>query len=408
MSLDQVLTELPENTDPQDTDLLLIVDDPAGTPDTQKITVGTFRETDPNRPTDDQKAALAGTSGAPSATNKYVTAESSLADLATRSASDLSSGTLAPARGGTGAGELTAGSIPFIGASGVFSQDNAKLFWDNTNKRLGIGTAAPQTPLAVNANAAGAPGSDSSQLAQFNQADGLLASLGIDSYGHFPTITWKRANTGQSAKSGLSAGDVFGRLRGFGYGSTAYSTSARAIFDCAASESWTDTQQGALWIWSVTAAGGISTAERMRLHDSGGLSLNNVADPGTGGLLATGSIRSNGATGGVGYATGAGGTVTQATSKSTGVTLNTACGRITMNNAALTAGTIVTFTLTSSAISFGDVLVLNHVSGGTAGAYGLNAQCGAGSASLNVRNHTTGSLSEAIVIAFAVIKAVTS
>jgi hypothetical protein len=110
----------------------------------------------------------------------------------------------------------------------------------------------------------------------------------------------------------------------------------------------------------------------------------------------------------VGYATGAGGTQTQASSKSTSVTLNAACGHITMNKAALAAGTIVTFTLTNSAISSGDVLVLNHVSGGTAGAYGLNAQCGSGSASINVRNHTAGSLSEAIVIAFAVIKAVTS
>jgi hypothetical protein len=36
---------------------------------------------------------------------------------------------------------LTQGSIPFAGASGAISQDNANLFWDNTNKRLGIGTA---------------------------------------------------------------------------------------------------------------------------------------------------------------------------------------------------------------------------------------------------------------------------
>jgi len=46
------------------------------------------------------------------------------------------------------------------------------------------------------------------------------------------------------------------------------------------------------------------------------------------------------------------------------------------------------------------------ISGGTAGSYLLNAQCAAGSANINVRNITTGSLSEAIVIAFAVIKAV--
>ena len=111
---------------------------------------------------------------------------------------------------------------------------------------------------------------------------------------------------------------------------------------------------------------------------------------------------------GIGYTTGAGGTVTQLTSKSTAVTLNKVTGQITMHNAALAAATTVSFTLASSAIAAGDVLVLNHISAGTAGAYTLNAQSAAGSASINVRNVTAGSLSEAIVIAFAVIKAVTA
>lgn len=103
-----------------------------------------------------------------------------------------------------------------------------------------------------------------------------------------------------------------------------------------------------------------------------------------------------------------GGTVTQATNKSTGVTLNKPTGRITMNAAALAANTTVTFTLTNSSITANDLLVLNHVSGGTAGSYLLNAQAAAGSASINVRNITAGSLSEAIVIGFAVIKATTT
>ena len=107
-----------------------------------------------------------------------------------------------------------------------------------------------------------------------------------------------------------------------------------------------------------------------------------------------------------GYITGEGGAVTQTTSKSTGVTLNTKCGQVTMNAAALAADTTVSFTLTNSTIAATDVLVLNHVSGGTAGSYLLNAQAAAGSASINVRNITSGSLSEAIVIGFAVIKAV--
>ena len=109
-----------------------------------------------------------------------------------------------------------------------------------------------------------------------------------------------------------------------------------------------------------------------------------------------------------GYITGEGGTVTQATSKATAVTLNKKCGQITMNAAALAADTTVTFVLTNSTIAATDLLVLNHVSGGTAGSYLLNAQAGAGSASINVRNITAGALAEAIVIGFAVIKAVTA
>ena len=109
-----------------------------------------------------------------------------------------------------------------------------------------------------------------------------------------------------------------------------------------------------------------------------------------------------------GYVAGEGGTVTQATSKSTGVTLSKKCGQITMNAAALAADTTVTFTLTNTEIVATDIIVLNHVSGGTAGSYLLNAQAGSGSASINVRNITGGALSEAIVIGFAIIKAVVS
>ena len=109
-----------------------------------------------------------------------------------------------------------------------------------------------------------------------------------------------------------------------------------------------------------------------------------------------------------GYITGEGGTVTQATSKSTGVTLDKRCGRVTMHNATLNANTTVSFTLTNSTIAATDLLVLNHVSAGTAGSYLLNAQCAAGSASINVRNITAGNLSEAIVIGFAVVKAATA
>lgn len=44
---------------------------------------------------------------------------------------------------------LTTGSVPFIGAGGALSQNNANFFWDNTNSRLGIGTVTPNNKLEV-------------------------------------------------------------------------------------------------------------------------------------------------------------------------------------------------------------------------------------------------------------------
>ena len=109
-----------------------------------------------------------------------------------------------------------------------------------------------------------------------------------------------------------------------------------------------------------------------------------------------------------GYGSGAGGTQTQATSKSTGVTLDTRCGQVTMNAAELAADTAVSFTLTNSQIAATDLIIINHVSGGTTGAYLFGARAAAGSATITVRNVTAGTLSEAVVIAFAVVKATTN
>lgn len=155
---------------------------------------------------------------------------------------------------------------------------------------------------------------------------------------------------------------------------------------------------GEFSIYDTTAS-----KEYFRISATGAISTLNGA-----GIAAAGAVTSASATGGIGYATGAGGTVTQATSKSTGVTLNTVTGQITMNGAALAANTAVSFTLTDSAIASTDVVHVQHVSAGTVGGYFCTATPAAGSATIYVRNVTAGSLSEAIVLQFVVIKAVTA
>jgi hypothetical protein len=65
-------------------------------------------------------------------------------------------GVLPVANGGTNTStEFTAGSVVFAGASGTYTQDNSSLFFDNTNDRLGIGTASPSNKLTVSTAASG-------------------------------------------------------------------------------------------------------------------------------------------------------------------------------------------------------------------------------------------------------------
>jgi hypothetical protein len=107
----------------------------------------------------------------------------------------------------------------------------------------------------------------------------------------------------------------------------------------------------------------------------------------------------------LGYTADAQGTVTQATSKSTAVTLNKSAGVITMNNASLATATNATFTLNNNLISANDTVILT-ISGGqaTPGSYNVFANSlAAGSVSITLRNISGGSLSEAIVINFALI-----
>ena len=109
-----------------------------------------------------------------------------------------------------------------------------------------------------------------------------------------------------------------------------------------------------------------------------------------------------------GYTAAAQGAVTQATSKSTAVTLNKSAGVITMNNAALATATNATFTLNNSLISANDTVILTIAGGQTTpGSYNVFANSLAtGSVSITLRNISGGSLSEAIVINFALIHCV--
>lgn len=122
-------------------------------------------------------------------------------------------------------------------------------------------------------------------------------------------------------------------------------------------------------------------------------------------LAVTGAITSSGGAGaGIGYVAGAGGTVTQLVSRTTTVVLNELCGNITMFSAAQAANALITFTFTNSFIAANDYLAVEHISATDGGAWNISVVCGAGTATINIRNVSTGSITSATPLRFTVIK----
>ena len=105
------------------------------------------------------------------------------------------------------------------------------------------------------------------------------------------------------------------------------------------------------------------------------------------------------------FPSGLGASVTQLTSKSTPVTINTIYGLITTHAAALAAGAEVTFTVNNSLLGANEFVHVGIKGGGTIGAYdAVRSSSQAGSFTITLSNKTTGSLSQAIIIDFYIVK----
>jgi hypothetical protein len=154
-----------------------------------------------------------------------------------------------------------------------------------------------------------------------------------------------------------------------------------------------------------------STANAQNITLAGGLAFSGTTLTAAGALTPT-SVASSGnvtsSAGVVGYATGAGGTIAQITSKATAVTLNKVCGQFTTNNAALAAAGVVTFQVNDSNILATDTVNLNLQSGqATTGTYRYWIEkVAAGSFQVSIENRSAGSLSEALVFNYATIRTV--
>jgi hypothetical protein len=107
----------------------------------------------------------------------------------------------------------------------------------------------------------------------------------------------------------------------------------------------------------------------------------------------------------VGYGTGAGGAVTQATSRTTGVTLSKMTGGITLFSTTTTAGLVTTFTVTNTLVLATDTINLS-VKTATGVYLCFVTTVAAGSFKVSVYTPAAVASAEAPVINFAIIRAV--
>lgn len=194
----------------------------------------------------------------------------------------------------------------------------------------------------------------------------------------------KSRNADWSARAAVNNGDVLG---GFYFAAddgtdlASIAASIQATIDAAPG---TDDVPGRL-TFATTADGGNSPTNRLRIDSSG-----NILNVSTGGL---------------GFGTGSGGAVTQATNRTTGVTLNKSNGAITLVSAAGSTSW-QSFTVTNATVADTDVVIVSQKSG--TDLYELHVTAvAAGSFRISYRT-TGGTTTEQPVFNFAVIKAVTA
>ena len=150
------------------------------------------------------------------------------------------------------------------------------------------------------------------------------------------------------------------------------------------------------WRWGGTTTAGSTSVMEL--------------DTGQGDLTLVGDIKTTSDTAGFGYGTGAGGSVTQITDRTTGVTLDKNCGTITTDTTSLAAGAAATFTVSNDSIGANSLVQLSIKSGATTNQTRVSVTATANNSfDITVENnHASTAETGAIVMLFAKFNVVTS
>lgn len=95
----------------------------------------------------------------------------------------------------------TQGSVLFMGAAGLVTEDNSNLFWDDTNNWLGIGTNSPDSPIHILDNTPGVK----ARIQSSSTAGGAEVGFRFQN----PTETWTIAAVHPSGNFFIGTTSVF-------------------------------------------------------------------------------------------------------------------------------------------------------------------------------------------------------
>lgn len=173
---------------------------------------------------------------------------------------------LGVANGGTGTNTaFTTGSVVFAGASGVYSQDNINLFWDDTNNRLGVGTSSPVSPLHV---------------------EGGLATF--QRYGSSGAIALRSAAGTQASPTAIASATSIGIVISRGYDGSAYRDIA--AITCSSDGAISSNSSPGFIQFSTTPSGSVASTERMRITSAGNVGIATTSAPSP--LTVAGTVES--------------------------------------------------------------------------------------------------------------------
>jgi hypothetical protein len=155
--------------------------------------------------------------------------------------------------------EFTSGSMLYIDSSNVLQEDNSKLFWDATNKRLGLGTTSPEVEVELHEPAARNP------------------TIMIKGSVYTPFFVGRKS-AGTKAVPAATAADatLFG-LGGSGHTGSGWEANSKAQIKFQASETWSVGNEGTYISFHTTDDGTTTLDERVRIIHDGSVGINETS-----------------------------------------------------------------------------------------------------------------------------------